>query len=175
MKPDTFRGDLDVSTPCDAWEAFGLAALCEAVLAPTLSFLGLKGPFELSVMGCDDAEIADLNAQFRGKPTPTNVLSWPAQERAPAKTGDIPPAPVSGPDGVVELGDIALSWTTCCAEASAAGLSLHDHATHLLVHGLLHLLGYDHETDADAGLMERREIEILSEFGIADPYGPAAQ
>jgi len=82
------------------------------------------------------------------------------------------PAP-AGPDptGVIELGDIAIAYDTCAGEAAAAGRPMADHVTHLLVHGTLHLLGFDHERDADATLMEGLEVEILGNMGIADPYG----
>mgnify|MGYP006287624467 CR=1 FL=1 len=98
---------------------------------------------------------------------PTNVLSWPAADRAPARPGETP-APPDPADG--ELGDIALSYETCAREAAEAGKTLEAHATHLIVHGILHLLGYDHETDADAALMERLEAEILGKMGVVAPY-----
>ncbi len=149
----------------DRWLATDLPVLSATAVAATLARLDFPEDYEVVVLGCDDARISALNADFRGKPSPTNVLSWPSDERdtAPGKT----PAPPRG----AELGDIAISYDTCVAEALAADRLLSAHVTHLLVHGTLHLLGYDHESDADAGLMERLESEILGKMGLADPYG----
>ena len=146
-----------------------LDALAEQATTATLERLGLEpAVFEISVLACDDARIAALNADFRGKPQPTNVLSWPSQERAAAVDGEMPVAPRPGPDS--ELGDIAIAYDTCVKEAEAAGKSLQDHTLHLLVHGTLHLLGFDHERDSDATLMEGLETEILGKLGVSDPY-----
>ena len=134
-----------------------------------LDRLGLEpSAFEISVLACDDARIAALNEGFRGKPKPTNVLSWPSDERAAAIDGEMPIPPQVGPDS--ELGDIAMAYDTCAAEATAAGKPMREHTLHLLVHGTLHLLGFDHERDRDATLMEGLETEILGKLGISDPY-----
>lgn len=162
---------LDVVEEDGRWAALDLGLLSCRAISGTLVHLGLDPDLaEVTVMGCDDARIADLNADFRGKPAPTNVLSWPAAERAAARAGDNPLPVVPYFDGALELGDIAISFDTCTAEAQAAGTSVVDHVTHLIVHGTLHLLGYDHERDADATLMERLEVEILGKMGINDPY-----
>ncbi|MEL6914063.1 MAG: rRNA maturation RNase YbeY [Pseudomonadota bacterium] len=120
---------------------------------------------EVAVLAADDARIAALNARFRGKAAPTNVLSWPSEERGATQPGGEPRMPEGS-----ELGDIALAYETCAREAEAQGKAFEAHVTHLIVHGTLHLLGYDHETDADAALMERLEVEILGNLGLADPY-----
>lgn len=154
------------------WEALDLAALAEAAVAATLRHLGhAPDDFELALLACDDARIATLNAEFRGKARPTNVLSWPAQDLAAAQAGGAPATPPA-PDafGPAELGDMALAYETCAAEADAAGKPLADHVTHLVVHGTLHLLGYDHVRDADATFMERLEVEILGTLGLSNPY-----
>lgn len=144
-------------------------ALAQIATDATLDRLGVESSvFEISVLACDDARIATLNADFRGKPRPTNVLSWPSAERGVAVAGEMPVMPQPGPDG--ELGDIAIAFDTCAREAAEAGKSMEDHTTHLLVHGTLHLLGFDHERDRDATLMEGLETEILGKLGIADPY-----
>jgi probable rRNA maturation factor len=105
------------------------------------------------VLLTDDATVQDLNGRFRGKPVPTNVLSFPA-----------------APNPHDHLGDIALGYGVCAAEAVAQGISLADHLQHLTAHGVLHLLGYDHEIDSEAEAMETLERRILEGLGVADPY-----
>lgn len=157
----------DITADCviedDRWGAAGLETLADRAVRAALEWHGIGG--EVAVMGCDDARIAALNAEFRGKPRATNVLSWPSLDPAPRDPG----APPNLPE-VDELGDIAISYDTCLAEAEAQGKTLADHATHLLIHATLHLLGYDHENDADAETMESAERAILATLNIADPY-----
>lgn len=144
-------------------------ALAQLATDAVLDRLGLEpSVFEISLLACNDARIAVLNEDFRGKPRPTNVLSWPSDERAAAIDGEMPAPPRPGPDN--ELGDIAIAFDTCKREADAAGKTMRDHTLHLLVHGTLHLLGFDHERDRDATLMEGLETEILGKLGIRDPY-----
>ncbi|MFQ1701552.1 rRNA maturation RNase YbeY [Loktanella agnita] len=146
-----------------------IAGLAQTATDATLDWLGLEpSVFEVSLLACDDARIADLNADFRGKPAPTNVLSWPSDERAAAVDGEMPLPPEPGPDS--ELGDIAIAYDTCAREAAEQGKSLTDHTLHLLIHGTLHLLGFDHERARDASLMEGLETEILGKLGLSDPY-----
>lgn len=153
----------------DRWQAAQLEVLAERAAEATLTHLGLDpDAFEISVLGCDDARIAVLNGDFREKPQPTNVLSWPSEERAAQTPGAVPDLPVSGPDA--ELGDIAIAYDTCAAEAAAGDKPLGDHVTHLIVHAVLHLLGYDHIRDQDATLMEATEVAILGKLGLPDPY-----
>ena len=154
------------------WEDFGLAPLAEAVARAALQELGLEpSGYEISLLACDDDRIAVLNAEFRGKPLPTNVLSWPSDERGAEEDGGDPDLPDEGDaDFPEELGDIAIAWDTCAQEAEAAGKPLRDHVTHLVVHGTLHLLGYDHVRDGDAALMEGLEARILARLGLSDPY-----
>lgn len=150
------------------WEALDLAALAERAARATLGHLALDpGAWEISVLGCDDARIMALNTDFRDRAAPTNVLSWPSVERG-AKRAGARPAPPSGPDP--ELGDIAIAYDTCVREARAMGKPTGDHVTHLIVHAVLHLLGYDHIRDRDATLMEAIEVEILGKLGLGDPY-----
>ncbi|MCI5109784.1 MAG: rRNA maturation RNase YbeY [Marivita sp.] len=154
------------------WDAAGLEDIAEAAAIKALEYLGFPiSGYEIAVLACDDERIAELNAEFRGKPTPTNVLSWPtfdlaAEDDGAAPTPPPPPDPLMGES----LGDIAIAYDTCLREAEDAGKSLHDHATHLIVHGVLHLLGYDHIRDRDATLMEGLETRILGKMGVADPY-----
>ncbi|GIT89952.1 endoribonuclease YbeY [Jannaschia pagri] len=160
---------VDVLIEDDRWTALErLAAVAvPAALAETVDG-GLA--WEVAVLGCDDARIATLNADFRGKPRPTNVLSWPSAERAPEVPGELPPPPDTHDP---ELGDIAIAFETCAREASEQGKTFDAHVIHLLVHATLHLLGYDHETEADALRMESLEVKILKELGLPDPYADA--
>ncbi|MEC8039350.1 MAG: rRNA maturation RNase YbeY [Pseudomonadota bacterium] len=159
---------VDVIFEDTRWEAAGLAQLAEVASDATLRHLGYDPEdWELCVMGCDDARIAELNEEFRDKGKATNVLSWPSEELGAAEDGGAPLAP-EGPDP--ELGDIAISYETCQREAEAAGKPMSEHCTHLLIHATLHLLGYDHIRDKDATLMEAIEVEILGKMGFADPY-----
>ncbi len=153
----------------DRWQAAQLEDIAERAAQATLAHLGLDpDAFEISVLGCDDARIAVLNGDFREKPQSTNVLSWPSDERAPDTPGAVPDLPQPGPDR--ELGDIAIAYETCAAEAAAGDKPLADHVTHLIVHAALHLLGYDHIRDQDATLMEATEVAILGKLGLPDPY-----
>lgn len=151
----------------DRWD--DIDALAQLACDAALERLGLEpSVFEISLLACDDVRIAALNADFRDKPTPTNVLSWPSEERGAAIDGEMPLPPQPVPDP--ELGDIAIAYDTCAREATEAGKPLRDHTLHLLVHGTLHLLGFDHERDRDATLMEGLETEILGKLGVPDPY-----
>mgnify|MGYP000037858143 CR=1 FL=1 len=123
-------------------------------------------PLTVAILACDDTRIAALNAEFRGKEMPTNVLSWPSDDLASGVTGKPPHPPTD-----TEIGDIAIAFDTCAREAAEQGKTLTDHTTHLIVHGILHLLGYDHIDDADGDLMEATETAILLRLGLADPYG----
>lgn len=121
---------------------------------------GASSAAELSVLLANDTFVQSLNRKFRGKDKPTNVLSFP---NASTPAGALYEEPSS-------LGDIALAFETVKAEAQAQGKSFDDHLAHLVVHGVLHLLGYDHIDDKDAEKMEKRERELLEQFDIADPY-----
>ncbi len=154
------------------WEAIDLPARAETAARAAFAELGLAPEgFMLCVMGCDDARIAELNGEFRQKGKPTNVLSWPSDERAADEPGQRPDLPDAGDaDDPEELGDIAIAWETCEREAAEQGKPMADHVTHLVVHAVLHLLGYDHIDDADAELMETTEIAALARLGVANPY-----
>ena len=157
----------EISVDCviedDRWQAAGLEDLAAVAVTAALDHHRLGG--EVVVMGCDDTRIAALNADFRGKPRATNVLSWPSVEHLPHDPGAVPEMPDED-----ELGDIAIAFDTCKAEAEAQGKPFDHHVQHLLVHATLHLLGYDHLNDPDAELMEATERAILTRLGIPDPY-----
>lgn len=153
------------------WRPLMLESLAERAVGMTLGHLDIDvAAAEVSLLGCDDARIADLNAAFRDKSGATNVLSWPSEDLAPERPGGRPIPPEPDPDGTLALGDIAIAFETCEREAREMGKTMDAHVTHLLVHGTLHLLGYDHERDADATLMQRLETEILGKMGLDDPY-----
>lgn len=156
----------------DRWQTADLPALAERAAQATLRHLSLDPAlWEIAVLGCDDVRIATLNADFRGKPQSTNVLSWPEDDLGPDTPGH-PPAPPTpeGGKGPSHLGDIAIAFDTCQREAQEAGKPATDHITHLIVHAVLHLLGYDHIRDQDATLMEETEVAILGKLGVDDPY-----
>jgi probable rRNA maturation factor len=159
--------DLDISIeaawpPTTDWADLAeRAAEAAATVAPELASERLS----ISLLFADDDEVQALNCQWRAKDKPTNVLSFPMLERAALLA-----LAVDGPPEL--LGDIALALETCGREAAAKDLPLEAHAAHLIVHGLLHLAGHDHETSAtDAAAMEALEIKALALMGLADPYG----
>lgn len=143
----TLEVDLIANSPL--WR--GREELLSSALAAAAAAEGKQGA--VSVLLGDDASIAKLNRQFRGKQGPTNVLAFP---------------PVEGEQGF--LGDIVLSAETIAEEAQFQGKRFEDHAVHVIVHGFLHLLGYDHIDPAEAELMEARERAILASIGVDDPY-----
>jgi probable rRNA maturation factor len=162
--------EADVAEEWDSstgWAELAERAVRAALAASGHPELGGAGPaIEVSVKFADDEEVRALNARWRGKDNATNVLSFPMVEpallRALAATGA----------GEVLLGDIVLAHGVCAREAGEKGAAIADHATHLVVHGTLHLLGYDHEEgEAAAEAMEAIERAALAGLGIADPYG----
>lgn len=153
---------IEAPWPEGAWEE--LAEQAAAALAQVAPELGNER-LEASVLFTSDAEVHELNRDWRQRDKPTNVLSFPMLER-----GDLLALAADGPPEL--LGDIALAHETCAREAAEKGVPLHHHAAHLLVHGLLHLAGRDHELgEAEAEAMEALEIKALALMAIADPYG----
>ncbi|WP_019222215.1 rRNA maturation RNase YbeY [Bartonella rattaustraliani] len=141
-----------------------LYKITEKALTATMKQLSLENAAsEISLLFTDDEHMTQINAQWRGKNKPTNVLSFPA---FPLKAGD-PPGPM--------LGDIIIARETVVLEAKKEGKTFQDHLTHMIVHGLLHLLGYNHETHDEALQMEGLEREILQKLFIKDPYVELSQ
>jgi probable rRNA maturation factor len=165
---------LDVAVSAtEAWpETVDWEGLCakavEAAFRQTTHIAALARPstIEVSIRLSDDAEVQALNAQWRGKDKPTNVLSFPQIQR------DLIDVIGNADDGELLLGDIILARETCVAEAKEKGIALTAHATHLVVHGTFHLLGHDHIDDAEAIRMETLERAAMAELGFADPYEP---
>ena len=147
-----------------SWEKIALGAAQAAIAESAFPELAESDhPVEISVTLTGDEKVRELNAHWRGKDKPTNVLSFPmADER------DLSRATLA--DAELLLGDIILARGVCEAEAAEKGVSVEHHATHLIVHGTLHLLGYDHHDDRDAADMEEREVRALARLGIANPY-----
>ena len=161
--------DIAIETPWPAspdWDALASrASAAVGQVAPELANPRLN----VSLVFADDAELQALNREWRGKDKPTNVLSFPMLER-----GHLLALPPEGPPEL--LGDVALACETCTREAAEKGVPLADHAAHLIVHGLLHLAGHDHETaPGDALAMEALETKALALMGIEDPYGDTQQ
>lgn len=163
--PDGSSIEIDIRIASSAWRAAlpnPAAAVRRAAMAALKAELPAKAKTSLSILLTDDAEMRKLNAGWRAKDKPTNVLSFPAENAVdPAR----PPA---------HLGDVALGLATCKREAREQKKALADHVAHLTVHGVLHLLGYDHMDDDQAEAMEPLETDILAAMGIADPYKAAA-
>jgi probable rRNA maturation factor len=145
----------EVLVEADGWKVLGDV---DALVRRAVASVFIGKPCTVSVLLSDDAEIRRLNREFRKKDKPTNVLSFPAS---------LMPTP---PGEMAHLGDIVLAYETVAREAEETHKALADHVTHLVIHATLHLLGYDHETDAEAEKMEQKERDILAGLGIADPY-----
>lgn len=151
---------IEVAVEAEAWRTAVTDPewACRRAVAAVLA-REAGAPVEVSVLLADDVKVARLNREYRGNDRPTNVLSFPA---------DAPEVPGMGQPRL--LGDVVVALETSAREAVAAGKPLADHLAHLVVHGTLHLCGFDHEEDGEAERMEAREVELLAELGIADPY-----
>jgi probable rRNA maturation factor len=148
------------------WDTLA-ARSAEAALAGTMfgEWLDWPAVIEIAVRLASDDEVRTLNRQYRQKDKPTNVLSFPMVQPDLLET-----VTQNSDDGEVILGDIILAHGVCAAEAAERGISIEDHASHLIVHGVLHLLGYDHMGDAEAEAMEEMERAALASLGLHDPY-----
>jgi probable rRNA maturation factor len=154
-------GEWDSST---GWDDLARSAATAAIAESAFPQLSSsERTVELSIRLASDAEVHALNSEWRGKDKPTNVLSFPM-----AEADELAETASSGPE--LMLGDIILARGVCAAEAAEKSIPIEDHAAHLMVHGTLHLLGYDHMDEAGAADMEAREVRALARMGIADPY-----
>jgi probable rRNA maturation factor len=154
--------EIDIAEPCAHWRSHlpNIEQLCDEAARAALAGAGveLDAPAELSIVLGDDAMLGALNKRWRGQNKPTNVLSFPALA-------------ASAPPGAPRLlGDVVLAFETISAEAMAQAKPLAHHLRHLVVHGVLHLLGFDHGTAAEAERMETLETELLARLGVPDPY-----
>lgn len=157
--------EIDLAEPCARWRPLlpNIDRLCVEAARAALAAAdeAPPGAAELSIVLADDALVQSLNRQWRGRDAPTNVLAFAAQE---GETPD-PASPLP-----VLLGDVVLACETVTREAAVQAKPLADHLRHLVVHGVLHLLGYDHMMEADALRMEALETRILAGLGVPDPY-----
>jgi probable rRNA maturation factor len=159
---DTAASDLALDCVIEdaRWKAVSdVTEICDRVAAACLPAINHDATMAATVMLSNDRHLHELNARFRDQDKPTNVLSFPNDDEEP------------DPDtGALYLGDIAISYETVLREADESGKTLANHLTHMIVHGVLHLAGYDHLDDAEAEEMEGMEVDILQGLGIADPY-----
>jgi probable rRNA maturation factor len=152
--------EIDVTVAFGTWRTAvaGVEQVCRRAAAEALAHSGRDTTQnEISVLLCDDDTMRELNREYRGRDGATNVLSF-----AIGRSG-------GGPESAL-LGDVAIAFETIAAEAAASRLAIADHLTHLVVHGVLHLLGYDHLSPREADSMEALEVEILDRLGVADPF-----
>lgn len=162
--------EIAVRASCKHWRQAlpGIVALCRraaratlrtAASAPKGNGEGVAAGGEVTIVLADDAFVRRLNSEYRGQDKPTNVLSFPAGE----------PEPMPDMEAAA-LGDVVIAFESVAREATAQKKRLDAHLSHMVVHGVLHLLGFDHEDEAGAGRMENVEIAVLAELGIGDPY-----
>lgn len=163
------RVEVDVLAPCGAWsaacpeaeEVARAAARAAVTRGAAAASVALPARVELAVVLGGDAEQQRLNRDWRGIDRPTNVLAFSAWDPGVSMPRAAP---------VLLLGDVVLAFETVAREAAEQGRPLGAHLSHLVVHGVLHLIGFDHQTDSEAAVMEALETSILAEFGVADPY-----
>ena len=153
---------VEVTAPCPAWEheCAEATALAEGAARLALRHNGAPDAAIVDITLTDDDEQRTLNRDWRGKDAPTNVLAFPAAD----------PDMLVPPGAPLLLGDVVLAFETVRREATEQGKPFADHLRHLVVHGVLHLLGHDHENAAEAEQMEAEEIAILAELGVPNPY-----
>jgi probable rRNA maturation factor len=149
----------------DDWETLAARAVAATIIAtPFAALATVDGLIEVSVKFTGDSEVQGLNRDYRGKDKPTNVLSFPMVQP------DLIETLSNTDDGEVLLGDIVLAASVCESEAAERGVPIAAHATHLIVHGTLHLLGYHHDDEAEADAMEALEVVIMASLGLHNPY-----
>ena len=148
-----------------SWDVEKLNKIAEKVSGAAETKLRLPKCASVAVLLCDNAKIQRLNRDFRGSDKVTNILSWPNESLRVATSGQFPNLAVNP-----QLGDLAMAYEACFSESCVGQIPFSDHLTHLLLHGTLHLLGYDHMEDTDALIMEAIEIEVLAKMCISNPY-----
>jgi len=173
--------DLEVILQDPAWSAAvaDAAACCEAAAAAALAAAAPAAAGGVCIVLAGDDDVRALNAHYRGEDKATDVLSFPYSAGPDGAGPDGDGAPPDGggddqtaPDEAAPLGDVILAFGICSADAAAEAKPLRNHLSHLVVHGILHILGYDHVTEDDAHIMEALETRILAGLGLPDPYAP---
>ena len=150
------------------WKTLNLLQIANAAFKETLSQLNLRSEnFVCCILACSSKKIRGLNAQFRGKNNSTNVLSFPSKAEICAARINSKFEPNIDP---FELGDIAIAYEVCKKEADTSKIDFEDHVYHLIIHSVLHLLGFDHEEEKNAAEMEKIEVQVLAKLGINNPY-----
>ena len=156
-----------------SWNEFDLNFMGSKALELALLSIHINSlNYEYSILACDNNRITDLNYKFREKKFPTDILSWPEFDLKNAKPGLYPKSPPisENAEALIDLGNIAIAYEACFNELENTNINHYDHLMHLLLHGCLHLLGFDHQDSSDASLMESIEISSLSSLGISNPY-----
>ena len=147
------------------WDVEKLNKIAEKVSEATNTKLRLPKCASVAVLLCNNAKIQRLNKDFRASDKATNILSWPIENLRAASSGQLPNLAINP-----QLGDLAMAYEVCFSESRLGQIPFRDHLAHLLLHGTLHLLGYDHMEDTDALIMEAIEIEVLAKMCISNPY-----
>lgn len=147
------------------WDVEKLNKIAEKVSEATNTKLRLPKCASVAVLLCNNAKIQRLNKDFRASDKATNILSWPVENLRAASSGQLPNLAINP-----QLGDLAMAYEVCFSESRLGQIPFRDHLAHLLLHGTLHLLGYDHMEDTDALIMEAIEIEVLAKMCISNPY-----
>ncbi|MEX1147897.1 MAG: rRNA maturation RNase YbeY [Sphingomonadales bacterium] len=165
--------DVDVLVEAEGWRGIVTRAAVESLCADAVERAAAATELHdvavsVTVLLTDDAAVRDLNARYRGQDSATNVLSFPFLDGD--ELGSIKAGEEAHPGELAHLGDVAVALETVVREAQAAGKPVDQHLTHLVIHGFLHLVGYDHLTDDDATVMENLERRVLADFQIPDPY-----
>ena len=159
---------VDVVIEDARWKTLDLRQIANQAFFETLFLLDLHHKsFSCCVLACDNKQIKHLNNKFRGKNCPTNVLSFPASLENYEVKSTLTPAEATNPH---ELGDIAIAFEICKKEATKSKVKFEHHVCHLIVHSVLHLLGFDHKEEENATKMEKIEVQVLAKLGISDPY-----
>ena len=159
---------VDVIIEDARWKTLDLQQIANQAFFETLFLLDLHHKsFSCCVLACDNKQIKQLNNKFRGKNCPTNVLSFPASLENYEVKSTLTPTEANNPH---ELGDIAIAFEICKKEATESKVKFEHHVYHLIVHSVLHLLGFDHEEEKNASKMEKIEVQVLAKLGISDPY-----
>ena len=160
---------IEVVLEDDRWKTLDLVGLANRGFHAVMQYFALNPKsFEIEMLACDDNRMAALNSYFCGIEQSTNVLSWPSIDRSPKKAGQFPSIMTQSGDDFI--GDVAISYDTCLREAYDSKRKIEHHVSHLMVHAVLHLMGFDHKNVKDAELMETIEVEILGKMGIDSPY-----